>query len=129
MGKSGLSLLWDNLKTRYYNRRFRVVSVDIHFNAGGGNGMECYCKDTSYSKMLGRFIANEFAQIGQEYHGNPIKGSRNFKFLKNKGTSVLIECGFLDSVFDRKDFDTDKELKVYGEAIGKALIRYYDRYK
>lgn len=64
MGKSGLSLLWDNLKTRYYNRRFRVVSVDIHFNAGGGNGMECYCKDTSYSKMLGRFIANEFAQIG-----------------------------------------------------------------
>lgn len=129
MGKGGLYLSIDNMKTRYYAARYRVVSVDIHFNAGRGDGMEVYCKNTSYSRKLGGLIAKEFKKIGQNYHGDPIKGDNDLMFLKNSGTSVLVECGYVDNITDRKLFDTDAELKKMGEAIAKALINYWGIYK
>lgn len=129
MGKGGLHLFQDNTKTKAYSLKYRVVSVDVHMNAGKGDGMEVYCKDTKYSKELGDLIAKEFKRIGQNYHGNPIKGDNDLQFLKNAGTSVLVECGYLDNKIDRKLFDTNAELKQTGIAIAKGLIKYAKKYE
>lgn len=72
---------------------------------------------------------DEFKKIGQNSRG--VKYSDDLIFLKHpsKGIAVLVECGFLDNKTDRKGFDTDKELKAYGEAIAKALIKYAKKYE
>lgn len=127
--KDGQHLYEDNDKTKALNEKYRVVSVDVHFNAGRGNGMECYCKNTSYSELLGELIAEEFKKIGQNFHGQPVRGDNGLMFLKNVGTAVLVECGFVDNKEDRKLFDTRAERVKMGEAIGKALLKYYDVYK
>ena len=49
-------------------------------------------------------------------------------FLQAEGPVVLFEGGYIDNPKDRKDFDTDKEIKEMAEAIGRAMIRYYKLY-
>lgn len=125
----GFSLAMENAKKAYYNAKYRVVAIDIHFNAGGGKGAEIYCKDTKYSKELGELIIGELKAIKRPIRPNPVRGDNNYTFLKGKGTNVLLEVGFVDNKEDRKGFDTDKELKQIGVAIGKAMKKYYKKYK
>ena len=43
------------------------IAVDIHFNAGGGEGFECYVQNkSSTSKILGQNIEKEVVNIGQK---------------------------------------------------------------
>lgn len=78
---------------------------------------------------LGNLILAEFKKIGQNSRG--VKYTNDLYFVNNptKGIAVLVECGFLDNVTDRKGFDTDKEVTAYGQAIAKALIKYAEKYE
>jgi N-acetylmuramoyl-L-alanine amidase len=126
---SGYTLAEQAQKIKDYQSKYRTVSVDIHFNAGGGDGAEVWVpKANAERKKLGEEIGKDvlanFAKIGQNSRG--IKYSDDLYFLKHPetGVAILVECGFLDNVTDRKGFDTDAKLKAYGEAIAKALIKY-----
>lgn len=129
--------LWEHVKDiARYRLRYRTVSIDWHFNAGGGNGCECWIpKNNKYSEELAKLILDEQKKIGRPWHscngkmGLAIHKDSSLQFLKAKGPTLLFEAGYVDSKSDRKDFDTDKELKRIAEAVGKAMIRYYKKYR
>lgn len=117
---------------KYKAKGYRVVSVDGHFNAGGGDGAELWIwrgtvTKSRLGKVLGNLVLDELKKIGQNSRG--LKYTNDLYFLKGVGVPVLVEFGFLDNKTDRKAFDTDKELKAFGEALARALIRYWKKYK
>lgn len=131
---SGYTLAEQAEKIKAYQNRYRTVSVDVHFNAGGGDGAEVWVTNkTGERKTLGTELANnvltQLKTIGQNSRG--VKYSNDLYFINTpaKGISVLVECGFLDNATDRKGFDADKELTAYGQAIGKALIQYAKKHE
>lgn len=131
---SGYSLVAQAGKIVDYQSRYRTVAIDIHFNAGGGDGAEVWITSKNgerkrLGEKLGNKILSEFKEAGQNSRG--VKTTNDLYFVNNpnKGVAVLVECGFIDNKTDRKGFDTEKELKAYGEAIGKALVWYANRYE
>lgn len=117
---------------RYKAKGYRVVSIDAHFNAGGGDGDEVWVwKGTVTKSRLGKVLANliidELKKEGQNTRG--IKHTKDLYFLKGVGVPVLVEYGFVDNRTDRKGFDTQKELQAYGKATARALIQYWEKYK
>ncbi|MCI8608970.1 MAG: N-acetylmuramoyl-L-alanine amidase [Firmicutes bacterium] len=131
---SGYTLAGQAQKILSYQDKYRTVSVDIHFNAGGGDGVEVWVpKKAGTRRTLGaklaQWIIDEFKKCNQNSRG--VKYSDDLYFLKqpNKGIAVLVECGFLDNKTDRKNFDTLKEQQAYGQAIAKALIQYAEKYE
>ena len=131
---SGYTLAHQAEQIRSLQNDYRTVSVDIHFNAGGGDGAEVWVTNKSGERKtlgadLGSSILSNLKKIGQNSRG--VKYSNDLYFINTpaKGVSVLVECGFVDNVVDRKGFDTDKELQAYGQAIAKALIRYAENHE
>lgn len=129
----GYSLAQQAEMIRSYQDNKRTVAVDIHFNAGGGDGAEVWVTaDAGERKRLGtelgENILNQFKKAGQNSRG--VKYSDDLYFINNpkKGIAVIVECGFLDNKTDRKGFNTDKKLKAYGEAIAKGMISYAKRH-
>ena len=139
---NGYSLVEQGGKIQNYQDRYRTVSVDIHFNAGGGDGAEVWVTNKAGERKklgteLGKLILKQFKAAGQNVHSysgtisSGVKYSDDLYFINApaKGISVIVECGFLDNKTDRKGFDTEKELKEYGEAIAKALIQYAENHE
>lgn len=131
---SGYSLAEQAAKITAYQDKYRTVSIDIHYNAGNGDGAEVWVTSKAGTrKEMGTTLANlilaELKKIGQNSRGVKYTNDLYFVNTPAKGIAVLVECGFLDNATDRKGFDTDKELKAYGEAIAKALIKYADKYE
>lgn len=117
-----------------YIKRYRVVAIDVHFNAGKGVGCECWIpKGNLYAKTLATYILREMVKLGRPLHGGTMKAAihedRELMWSKLKGTPLLLEVGYVDNTTDRKDFDTDKEIKELAEGVGKACIKYYNKYK
>ena len=104
------------------------LALDIHFNAGGGDGAEVWCSHVGGTgKALGENILKRFEEIGQNSRG--VKTRRNdsgqdyFGFIRmTKMPAVIVECGFIDNATDRKLFDTPAELKKMGVAIAKGVL-------
>lgn len=110
-----------------YRLRYRTVFVDVHFNAGGGKGVEVFAKPKNkYATELAEYIIEEQVEIGRPSRG--VKYNSNYIIMKAGGVVVLPELGFVDNKTDRKDFDTKAELKEIGYALGKALVRYAEVY-
>ncbi len=125
--------IWEHLKeVVQYRLRFRTVSIDIHVNTGEGIGSECHISDNKYARKLAEFILEEMKTIGRPWHSwngtmdAAIHVNPKLLFLQIPGPTLLFELGYLDSKKDRRDFDTDEELKTIGKAIARACIRYYD---
>lgn len=132
----GRSLAEHNRHTQNYKKKgYRVVSIDFHMNAGGGDGMEVYISTLNnakekYGKKLGKLVVSEFKKIGQNTHGTPIKVDNTLLFLKgNAGVPILIEGGFVDNKTDRKLFDTNKKIRAMGVATAKACVKYWEEMK
>lgn len=130
----GDHLFEHNEQARVLAKKYRVVSIDIHFNAFAKNyvnGVEAIVQNDVGKKKcstnLGNFILKELVKLG--FNNRGIKKDNNFTFLKNKGIANIIECGFITSNKDRKLMDTNKELRAIGIAIGKGLVKYNERYK
>lgn len=129
--------LWEHVQDIARRRlKYRTVAIDVHFNAGGGVGCECWIpKNNKYSEELAKFILAEQKKIGRPWHSYngkmapAIHKDSSLQFLKAKGPTLLFEVGYVDNKTDRKDFDTDRELKEIAEAVGEAMIRYYKKYR
>lgn len=105
-------------------------AVDIHNNAGGGDGVEVYhAKNKSYDDALARNILNSIVAIGQNSRGLktkliPSTGQDYFGFIRSiNAPSVLVECAFIDNKTDLAIIDTLAEQKTMGIAIAKGILK------
>lgn len=105
------------------------LAVDIHHNAGGGDGAEVYhAKNDKTDDALAKNILDEIVKIGQNSRGIKTKtnsaGSDYFGFIRQiKCPSVLVECAFLDNKNDVKIVDTKSEREKMGIAIAKGILK------
>lgn len=107
--------------------------VSNHFNAGGGDGFECYV----YSQnrvSLGEVFAKYVKDIGQNLRypdtaGMPmgVKIRPGLYVLKNTNMpAVLNEGAFVDNLKDIQDWNDNFELQKLGEAYAKAAAEFLD---
>lgn len=104
------------------------LTMDIHNNAGGGDGGEVYYSITGSGEPLAENILAEFVAIGQNSRGAKTKknssGMDYFGFIRNThAPAVLIECAFLDNAKDVQIVDTVAEQKKFGVAIAKGVLK------
>lgn len=104
------------------------LAIDIHNNAGGGDGVECfYHYGGGKSKTLAENVVAEIKAIGQNSRGTKIKknsaGTDYFGFIREtEAPAVIVECAFVDNAEDIKIIDTEAERKVMGCAIAKGIL-------
>lgn len=102
--------------------------VEIHINAGGGDGVEVFHSiHGGKGKDLARNILEEIKGLGQNSRGlKTKKNSQGQDFLgiirMTKAPAVLVECAFIDTK-DIKIIDTTPEQKLMGEAIAKGILK------
>ncbi|WP_338631129.1 N-acetylmuramoyl-L-alanine amidase [Clostridium baratii] len=95
------------------NRQDLDWFVSIHFNAGGGRGVEVYTyKGRQYPDALE--VCNNISKLGFVNRGVK-EGTGLYVIRKTKAKSMLIECCFVDTD------DANKYLKVGYKAIAKAI--------
>ena len=105
------------------------LALDIHCNAGGGDGAEAYCTiGGGKGKVLAGNILTQLEAIGQNSRGVKTKknaqGKDYFGFIRQtKAPAVIVECAFLDNKADRKILDTAAEQKAIGVAIAKGVLQ------
>jgi N-acetylmuramoyl-L-alanine amidase len=105
------------------------LAIDIHNNAGGGDGAEAfYHYGGGTGKTLANNVLNEIVKIGQNSRGAKIKrnilGKDYYGFIREiKAPAVIVECAFLDNKTEIKIIDTAAEQKKMGEAIAKGILK------
>jgi N-acetylmuramoyl-L-alanine amidase len=105
------------------------LAVDIHNNAGGGDGAEAfYHHGGGTGKTLANNILAEVVKIGQNSRGAKIKknasGKDYFGFIRNTvAPAVIVECALVDNKKDIQIIDTAAEQKAFGVAIAKGILK------
>lgn len=103
------------------------LAVDIHNNAGGGDGAEAfYSRHGGVGKTLAQNILTEITKLGQKSRGAKIRtnasGADYYAFIRQtKAPAVIVECAFLDSA-DLALIDTEAERVRVGEAIARGIL-------
>lgn len=103
------------------------LGLDIHCNAGGGDGAEVfYHYNGGTSKKLAENVLAEIVKIGQNSRGIKKKqradGKDYYYFIRETACpAVVVECAFIDSA-DIKILDTAEEQKRMGIAIAKGIL-------
>lgn len=121
--------VWLEKRVKEANSLGADLAVDIHHNAGGGDGAEVYhTKYLGKGATLARNILTEMQLIGQNSRGAKIKknerGNDYFSFIRDTTMpAVLCECAFLDNKTDVKIIDTKAERVKMGEAIAKGILK------
>lgn len=105
------------------------LAMDIHNNAGGGDGAEVYHTiGGGTGKTLAVNILDEVVKIGQNSRGAKTKknssGSDYFGFIRQTNCpAVIIECAFVDNRTDMQIIDTNAEQIAMGKAIAKGVLK------
>lgn len=106
--------------------------LDIHYNAGGGDGCEVYYfHDSPYSQSLAEDILTGVATVGQNSRGTKVKtyteNGRTYDYFgmirDTVPIAVLVECAFIDSP-DIAIADTKAEQEAMGVAIAKGILKH-----
>lgn len=103
--------------------QYKIV-ISVHYNAGGGDGFECfYYSSNSKGKLLCQKIESRIKEIGQNSRG--VKTGDGYKII-NKVTpmSIILEGGFIDNNIDKQLFDTQSKQEQIGIAYAKGLMDY-----
>lgn len=111
-----------------------VCAVDMHENAGGGDGAEIYCSinPNGKGKKLGEFIEAEIIALGQNSRGvktriNNSDGKDYYGFIREtKCPAVIVEGAFIDNSADVQFIDTIEEQKALGVAIAHGVLKYLE---
>lgn len=117
-----------NEKIRECNAYDPALALDIHNNAGGGDGAEVfYHVGGGTGKTLAVNILDEIVAIGQNSRGAKTKvenGVDYFGFIRETNPpAVIVECAFLDHNEDVKIIDTAAEQTTMGIAIAKGVLK------
>ena len=104
-------------------------AVDIHNNAGGGDGFEViHTLKGGKGKILAQNIEAEVKAIGQNSRGLKTKanssGNDYFGFIRSiKAPSVIVEGVFVDNTADAAQADTQAEQADFGVAYAKGILK------
>lgn len=104
------------------------LAVDIHNNAGGGDGAEAfYSRVGGTGKKLAKNILAEIVKLGQRSRGAKTRinssGSDYYAFIRQtKAPAVIVECAFVDST-DIALIDTEAERVKVGKAIAHGILK------
>lgn len=105
------------------------LAVDIHNNAGGGDGAEAFYH---YGGGLGKTLAEnmlaEIVKIGQNSRGAKTrkndKGKDYYGFIREtKAPASIVECAFVDNAKDMQIIDTEAERQTMGIALAKGILK------
>lgn len=105
------------------------LALDIHNNAGGGDGAEVYHHYAGGTgKTLAENILSEITAIGQNSRGAKIKlnsaGKDYFGFIRQTAApAVIVECAFVDNAADIQIVDTADKQKQMGQAIARGVLK------
>jgi N-acetylmuramoyl-L-alanine amidase len=105
------------------------LAVDIHHNAGGGDGAEVfYSIHGGLGKTLAVNILDAVKAIGQNSRGAKTRkgssGDDYYGFIRRTTPpAVIVECAFLDNKTDVQIVDTKAEQKAMGVAIAKGILK------
>lgn len=100
------------------------IVISVHYNAGGGDGFECYYHSSNAkAKELCLAIETQIKAIGQNSRG--VKLGDNYKIIRKvTPMSIILEGGFIDNATDRQLFDTQSEQEKVGIAYAKGVMQY-----
>lgn len=105
------------------------LAVDVHNNAGGGDGFEVYhTLSGGTGKVLAQNIEEEIKAIGQNSRGLKTRvnsqGKDYFGFIRQiKCPSIITETVFVDNEADASQADELEEQKIFGQAIAKGILK------
>lgn len=105
------------------------LAVDVHNNAGGGDGFEAIFSITGgVGKTLAENIEREVIKIGQNSRGvktrSNSKGGDYYAFIRStKCPAVILEGVFVDNATDVKIADTVAEQRSFGVAYAKGILK------
>lgn len=108
------------------------LAVDVHNNAGGGDGFEVYhTLGGGTGKVLAQNIEEEVKSIGQNSRGLKTKansqGKDYFGFIRQiKCPSIITETVFVDNQADASQADELHEQVAFGQAIAKGILKTLD---
>lgn len=111
------------------------IAVEVHNNAGGGDGFEVYYQTNAYkaqSMKLAQCIEARVKASGQNTHGpNGLKtklnssGTDYFGWCRQVNCpAVLCEGFFVDNAADSADYNTTVEQKAYGKVYALGVLDY-----
>lgn len=117
-----------NEEVRECNAYNPDLAVDIHNNAGGGDGFEVYYTlNGGTGKTLAENIEKEVIAIGQNSRGVKTRRGNNgdyYGFIRmTKCPAVICEGVFVDNQADATQADTLEEQKVFGRAYAKGILK------
>lgn len=105
------------------------LAVDIHNNAGQGDGFECfYHRNGGTGKVLAQNIEAEVKAIGQNSRGCKIRlnsgGTDYYGFIRETACpAVIVEGCFVDNATDVQIADSLEEQKAFGVAYAKGILK------
>ena len=105
------------------------LAVDIHNNAGGGDGAEAfYHYGGGKSKTLAENILSEVVKAGQNSRGAKIRknsqGKDYYGFIREVAApAVIVECAFVDNASDLKILATEGDRQKIGQAVGYGILK------
>lgn len=118
-----------NQEARESNAFGPDLTVSIHNNAGGGDGVEAwYSIVGGLGKTCAENILAEVVKIGQNSRGAKTKkgssGKDYYGFIRQtKAPAVIVECAFIDNATDIQIINTESKRVVMGEAIAKGILK------
>ena len=105
------------------------LALDIHNNAGCGDGAEVYhYSKGGKSKELAQNILNAIVALGQNSRGLKTKigngGADYFGFIREiKAPSVIVECAFVDNATDIQIINTAEKQRKMGVAVAHGVLK------
>lgn len=105
------------------------LAVDIHNNAGGGDGAEVfYHHGGGKGKNLAENILAEIVKLGQNSRGIKTRvnsqGKDYYAFIRNTSCpAVIVECAFVDNASDLKFLATEGDRQKVGVAIAHGILK------
>ncbi len=104
-------------------------AVEIHNNAGGGDGAEIYHHyGGGKGKVLAQNVMNEIVALGQNSRGLKTKknsaGKDFFGWIRQTSCpAILIECAFVDNKKDIGIIYTIAKQRAMGKAIAMGILK------
>lgn len=103
------------------------LAIDIHNNAGGGDGVEAYYySGGGLSKTLAENVLWQITRLGQNSRGAKTRlynGYDYYGFIRETfAPAVIVECAFIDNAEDIRIIDTEEERIRMGNAIARGII-------
>lgn len=102
----------------------KSICIDIHWNAGGGTGVEVIIPDAStpFERSLAQAIADRISSVtGLKKRSGGVKPEsmtprKKLGWMRPNAENILIETCFIDSVSDMATYNANKEGIVKGLA-------------